>query len=815
MNEAAFAQVAVENTVYHFDKLFTYRVPLSLREQLKPGVRVSVPFGSGNRKRVGLVFSLSSQGEGEKTKDVEAVLDREPALSPSMLDLVRWMKERYYCTFFEAAKQMIPTGYHLRLQNSYVLREGFKNFDREDYTDGQWLLLQTLQAAGKAVPGEKLSQETGLEENSPALLSLLEQGAVCKVNTALSRIGDATAKMVRPILGFAGKLTPRQQDVYQTLLDAGEASEKELCYFTGASPSVVRALLDKGAAEAFSYEVYRRPALYSEEGVEEAISLSPAQQEVLKGLLRQYRDPEGKRSALLYGVTGSGKTSVFIKLIQQVRDEGKGVIVMVPEISLTSQTIRQFRRWFGDEVALFHSGLSLGERLDEWKRVRRGEASIVVGTRSAVFAPVKDLGLIVIDEEQEHTYRSESSPRYDAREVARWRCWKEGAFCLLSSATPSVESCRMAQEKKFGFYKLSDRFGEAALPQVELVDMNEDAPPGETAIGGTLARALKETLQQGRQSILLLNRRGYHTFASCKTCHEVVSCPHCSISLTYHSANRRLMCHYCGYSVPYSHHCPSCGNDTVVFRGTGTQKAEEQLRELLPEAQVLRVDTDSVAAKYSLEKKLDQFSRGEYDIMVGTQMVAKGLNFENVTLVGVLSADQSLFSDDFRSNERTFDLLTQVVGRAGRGKYPGRAIIQTYAPENPVLHLAAHQDYFGFYRQEIRFRQALLYPPFVDILVIGFVGEKEALVRQGSETFLRMASQLAREEYSGLPLRMLRPSPAAVARVSNKYRYKLLIKCRNSPQLREMVSRLLIQFASLREFQQVTAYADPDPYRIL
>lgn len=314
---------------------------------------------------------------------------------------------------------------------------------------------------------------------------------------------------------------------------------------------------------------------------------------------------------------------------------------------------------------------------------------------------------------------------------------------------------------------------------------------------------------------MLLNRRGYHTFASCKTCHEVVSCPHCSISLTYHSANRRLMCHYCGYSVPYSHHCPSCGNDTVVFRGTGTQKAEEQLRELLPEAQVLRVDTDSVAAKYSLEKKLDQFSRGEYDIMVGTQMVAKGLNFENVTLVGVLSADQSLFSDDFRSNERTFDLLTQVVGRAGRGKYPGRAIIQTYAPENPVLHLAAHQDYFGFYRQEIRFRQALLYPPFVDILVIGFVGEKEALVRQGAETFLRMASQLAREEYSGLPLRMLRPSPAAVARVSNKYRYKLLIKCRNSPQLREMVSRLLIQFASLREFQQVTAYADPDPYRIL
>ena len=488
---------------------------------------------------------------------------------------------------------------------------------------------------------------------------------------------------------------------------------------------------------------------------------------------------------------------------------------MVPEISLTSQTIRQFRRWFGDGIALLHSGLSLGERLDEWKRVRRGEASIVVGTRSAVFAPVNNLGLVVIDEEQEHTYQSESSPRYDAREVARYRCWKQGAFCLLSSATPSVETTRMAQEKKFGFHKLSDRFGQAVLPQVELVDMNQDAPSGDASFGKTLARALKENFQEGKQSILLLNRRGYHTFATCQTCHEVVSCPHCSISLTYHSANGRLMCHYCGYSVPYSRYCPSCGSDTVTFRGAGTQKAEEQLQALLPEARVLRVDTDSVAAKYSLEKKLDQFAKGEYDVMVGTQMVAKGLDFENVTLVGVLSADQSLYSDDFRSNERTFDLLTQVVGRAGRGKYPGRAIIQTYAPENPVLHLAAQQDYFGFYRQEILFRQAMLYPPFVDILVIGFVGEKEALVKQGANAFLRDLGQLAREEYSDLPLRVLQPSPAAVAKVSNKYRYKLLVKCRNTPRLREMISRLLVQFASQREFQQVTAYADPNPYRIL
>lgn len=815
MREEHFAQVAVENTIYHFDKLFTYRVPDALRGQVVPGVRVSVPFGSGNRRRVGIVFSVTDVG-GERVKDVDAVLDREAALSEDMLELARWMKDRYYCTLFEAAKLMIPTGYHLKLRDSYVLSSDFKDFDRENYTDSQWRAILLLRGAGKSLPAEKLTQETGLEENSQEFCQLLERQIICKVNTAMSRVKDATSKMVRPIPGFSGKLTPRQKDVYQTLLDAGEASERELCYFTGASTSVVRALVDKGAAEAFQYEVYRRPDFFGDEDLSnDKLVLSPAQEQVLEELSAEYANPNGCRTSLLYGVTGSGKTSVFLKLIEHVRDQGKSVIVMVPEISLTAQTIRQFRHWFGDGIALFHSGLSLGERLDEWKRVRRGEASIVVGTRSAVFAPVNDLGLVVIDEEQEHTYKSESSPRYDAREVARYRCWKAGAFCLLASATPSVETCRMAQEKRFGFHKLSDRFGEAALPQVELVDMNTDAPPGDTAIGSTMARALKENFQAGRQSILLLNRRGYHTFASCQSCHEVVSCPHCSISLTYHSANGRLMCHYCGYSIPFTRHCPSCGSDTVTFRGTGTQKAEEQLQQLLPDARVLRIDTDSVSAKFSLEKKLDQFARGEYDIMVGTQMVAKGLDFENVTLVGVLSADQSLFSDDFRSNERTFDLLTQVVGRAGRGKYPGRAIIQTYAPENPVLHLAANQDYFGFYRQEILFRQAMLYPPFVDILVIGFVGEKEMVVKQGANMFLRLLSQLAQEEYSELPMRVLRPSPAAIAKVSNKYRYKLLIKCRNTSRLQEMISRLLIQFASLREFQQVTAYADPNPYWIL
>ncbi len=489
---------------------------------------------------------------------------------------------------------------------------------------------------------------------------------------------------------------------------------------------------------------------------------------------------------------------------------------MVPEISLTAQTLWQFQRIFGDQVAVFHSGLSLGERMDEWKRVRRGEAKIAVGTRSAVFAPVRDLGLIVVDEEQEHTYKSEASPRFDAREAARYRCGQAGAFCLLSSATPSVESFRQAREGRFLFHQLEDRFGSAQLPQVELVDMNLESFPGsQQAIGPTLAEALLENFRQKRQSIVLLNRRGYHTFASCTSCHEVVSCPHCSISLTYHSANRRLMCHYCGYSIPITKICPSCGKESITYQGLGTQKAEEQLRELLPQARVLRIDTDAVAARYSLERRLEEFARGDYDVMVGTQMVAKGLNFENVTLVGVLSADQSLFSDDFRGNERTFDLLTQVVGRAGRGKYPGRAVIQTFAPENPVLHLASRQDYFGFAQRELAFRRTMLYPPYVDLLVIGFVGGEDALTRQAAEYFLAQLGKLAQAEYPDLPLRVLRPSPAAVVKVSGKYRYKLIVKCKNTPRLREMAARLLQSFAAAREFQTVTAYADPNPSRIL
>ena len=588
---------------------------------------------------------------------------------------------------------------------------------------------------------------------------------------------------------------------------------RELSYYTGVSVGIIRTLADKGAAEIFEVERFRRPKQEMAD-IRLPQTLSAEQMNVANDILREC-DAAEPMVGLLYGVTGSGKTAVFLHVIRHVLTVGKGVIVTVPEISLTPQTLAVFTAAFGDTVAVFHSGLSVGERMDEWKRVRTGRAKIVVGTRSAVFAPVQNLGLIVMDEEQESTYKSESTPRYHARDIAKFRVNYNRAYCLLCSATPSVESYYMAQSGKYRYHALHHRYGDAVVPTVQLVDMNnEDLYRGKPMISMALARAVSENIRAGRQSILLLNRRGYHTYAVCKDCKTVAACPNCSISMTYHAANNRLMCHYCGHSEPAYVRCKACGGE-LTFSGGGTQKAEDQLREAFPEARILRVDTDTTANKYALEKKLNAFANGEYDIMIGTQMVAKGLDFENVTLVGVLSADQSLYSDDYRSNERTFDLLTQVVGRAGRGRYRGMALIQTHVPENPYLHLAAAQDYESFFETEIRFRRAMLYPPFADLLQIGFVGEKEDTVRAAAEHFSALLAETFRRDYPNLPLRLLRASAASVSRMGGKYRYKIIMKYKNSKAFRDAIAMLLSAFSSDKRFLSVTAYADPNPDAIL
>lgn len=809
------AQLAVENTTYRFDKPFTYIVPEALAASVQPGVRVTVPFGAGNRTRVAMVLALSeAEKEDDKLKAILSVLDVKPLLSVEMLELVPWMKSRYYCTLFEAVRLMIPVGIGYKIVNRYRISAAFKDYDRAQYGELEWQIILQLSNAKQGMTGAQLTAKLGIDEKSDALCALLEKGIVIRENAASRNMGDATARMISAVPDFSGTLSPKQQSAFDTLCAVGTVSVRELSYFTGVSTSIIKALADKGAAEIFEVERFRRPKLSAAEQNALPKTLSPEQARVARDIIRECEAPEPS-VALLYGITGSGKTAVFMHVIRHVLEQGRSVIVTVPEISLTPQTLAVFTAAFGDTVAVFHSGLSMGERMDEWKRVRSGQAKIVVGTRSAVFAPVQNLGLIVMDEEQESTYKSENSPRYHAREIAKFRTNYHKAYCLLCSATPSVESYYMAKSGKYHYHALLNRYGDAIVPQVRLVDMNnEDLYRGKPLISMALARAVSENLEQGRQSILLLNRRGYHTYAVCRDCKTVLTCPNCSISMTYHAANNRLMCHYCGHSEPSYARCPACGGE-LSFSGGGTQKAEDQLREAFPEARILRIDTDTTANKYALEKKLAAFSAGEYDIMVGTQMVAKGLDFENVTLVGVLSADQSLYSDDYRSNERTFDLLTQVVGRAGRGRFRGTALIQTHVPENPYLHLAAEQDYAHFFETEIRFRRAMLYPPFSDILQIGFVGEKEETVRLAAETFSVNLRETFSRDYPNLPIRLLRASAASVSRMGGKYRYKIIMKYKNTKQFRDIIASLLTAFAADKRFVAVTAYADPNPDVIL
>ena len=542
-------------------------------------------------------------------------------------------------------------------------------------------------------------------------------------------------------------------------------------------------------------------------------SLSGEQQAAYDALLSRYR--EGKPAcALLHGITGSGKTQVYMNLIDQVLEDGRQVLVLVPEISLTPQMMRLFLEKYGRRVAVLHSALAIGERMDEWKRVKRGEARVVVGTRSAVFAPCDNLGLIVMDEEQEHTYKSESSPRYHARDVAKFRCARHGALLLLTSATPSVESYHAALTGRYSLHELHGRFGAAQLPEVEVVDMRQEEE-GESVIGPTLRREMQNTLDKGRQVILLLNRRGFNTHISCRSCGYVVTCPSCSISMTYHRANGMLLCHYCGHMQPPVTICPECGSDKVRYAGLGTQRVEQELEQLFPGVPVLRMDTDTTMSRFAYEDKFSRFAKGEFRIMVGTQMVAKGLDFPLVGLVGVLSADQALYGDDFRCYETTFSLLTQVIGRAGRRDEAGKAVIQTYTPENYVIALAAQQDYRGFYELEIASRKMMKYPPYTDLCLIGFAGVQESQVRDAAGRFLADLQGLATREYADVPMIALDPTPAAVARAAGKYRYKLLIKTVNTARLRELVGRLLTEANRKPENKALTVYADINPAGML
>ncbi|MBQ9532131.1 MAG: primosomal protein N' [Eubacterium sp.] len=606
---------------------------------------------------------------------------------------------------------------------------------------------------------------------------------------------------------LTGRLTKKQRIVCDLLLDVGAAGVNEVCEFCSVGISVLKNLEKIGVAEFYQKEVLRNPYKINSEGTADEITLSDSQNKAYKTFSKMLATGG---TGLLYGVTGSGKTQVYLKLIDDALENSRGVILMVPEIALTPQTLSIFHKRYGNRVAVFHSALSLGERNDEYKRVKRGDAKIVIGTRSAIFAPIDNLGLIVMDEEQEHTYKSERTPRYNAKDVARFRAKYNNALFLMASATPSVETYSAAKSGKYVLCEIDERYGDTPLPEVITVDMKKEMRLGnKTPISSTLSELIKNNLEKKKQTILLINRRGYNTFIACNECGHIVTCPNCSISLTFHSFNNRLMCHYCGYSKLLDNICPECGSNAVRYSGFGTQRIEDELQNLFPEARILRMDADTTSAKFSHQKILDSFKNEEYDILIGTQMVAKGLDFENVTLVGVVNADNSLYDENYNASEKSFDLITQVVGRAGRRSERGRAVIQTVNPDNETVEYAAKQDYKGFYSNEIMLRRSLIYPPFCDIICAFFTGEDENAVALCSKAFFDELLKLNNEYKEKIIV--LGPTTAKVSKINNNYRYRLALKCKNSSNIRSMITEILKKISKIKEFKEVSVSIDINP----
>ncbi|MBP3313586.1 MAG: primosomal protein N' [Oscillospiraceae bacterium] len=813
------AKIAVSSAVFAIDKPYSYAIPRHLT--LVPGLRVMVPFGRGNRKAEGIVLSVE-EGNEEGLKQVDKCLDETPLLSPTMLRLAAFMCQRYFCTFYDAVKAMLPSGLWFSVQDTYTLTKDADVALAEctRNTNATALLNALISLGGSASYTDLRKLDLSEDDLQDALRHLLKKDILSSQTDFLRRAEDKTEYVITLDCGPAeaeeyirrkAKSAPMQAEVLRLLISVGSACAKEVQYFTGATMQTLRRLEELGFVALSQREVLRKVER-EEVTLSTELTLTPAQESVFSSLSTQM-DKDDKKPALLYGVTGSGKTSVYIKLISQCLSQGKSAILLVPEIALTPQLLGLMGAHFGKEVAVLHSSLRMGERYDEHKRIRTGKARVVVGTRSAVFAPAENLGLIIVDEEQEHTYKSENSPRYHAREIAIWRGSRENALVVLGSATPSVESMYHAKKGDYILETLSERYNGKDLPQVELADMRAELKNGNSGILSTaLLGRLQQCVEDGRQAILFLNRRGNSRFVVCVDCGEVPQCPRCSVSLTYHSANGRLMCHYCGHSQILEQTCPSCGGHLKPV-GAGTQKVEEELHEKLPQASVLRMDADTVSATNSHGTILKKFKDEKISILLGTQMVAKGLDFENVTLVGVLDADQSLYVQNFRGAETTFSMVTQVVGRAGRGEKEGRAVIQTLTPEHPVILSAAQQDYDAFFSKEISLRQSLQLPPFSEMITIHFSGESQEVVPYGAMLFRKwLEKSLQYPDYENLQVQILGPAPAPVMKVNGCYYYRLTLCTQNGQKLRPLLAHLMREFAKNAKLRAVRVYADCNPY---
>lgn len=812
MEKLMLVKVAIDKTAFHFDKLFDYVVPENLKNDVKIGSRVLVPFGNSNNKRQALIYEIYFIDFLEKNlKSIHSLIDMEPIFNDEMFKIVDFLKKNVFCTYYEAIKTILPSGTNVVSNFEYNLCENIESLNLEDFSSQQQNLISMLINVKTKSELNSLIQKNITPSKTKIINQLIDLDILIKTEKIKTKVSNETVKMIKINDSFDEniKLTKKQKNVLDFLKDNKEYEVKQCCYLCGVTDAVVKALEKKKIVNIYNKEIFRIPKYLSDDKINlEDVILSEKQNQIFEEILTLISENSPK-VGLLYGITGSGKTQIFIKLIEKVVSQNKQVIMLVPEISLTPQLLFKFKGLFGDDVAVIHSNLSNGERLDEYKRIKSGLAKIVVGTRSAIFAPCNNIGLIIMDEEGEASYKSDKNPRYHAREVAKLRCVYHNTLLLLASATPSIESYYNASIGKYNMFKLTERYSNAVLPEVYIVDLNEDYKTTSTPVfSSILTDEIYKNLKNGEQTILLNNRRGFHSVLTCIECGEVSSCPNCSVSLTYHKANGYLMCHYCGFTHQYDKTCLSCKSNHVRLNGLGTQKIEDELNRLFGEARILRMDADTTYSKYSYEKNFNEFLERKYDIMVGTQMIAKGLNFPNVTLVGVLSIDGCLYSEDFRNCEKAFSLITQVVGRSGRGDKKGRAYIQTYTPENPVILFAANQNFEGFYQDEIQVRKALVYPPFCDICVIGFSGDNEENVKISSNLFLSLIKEKSLNSNGKIPIKALGPTPASILKVNNKFRYRIILKCKANKHFKNMIKECLLDIYNQKHTKNINIFAD-------
>lgn len=797
--------VAIEGVPYSADKFYEYAVPQELSGVIAEGSIVFCPFGGGNRKVRGIVVQRCD-ASGVLVKEISGVYDLCGYLGIKELRLCAYMKSKYFCTFFDAAKTVMPPGVIGSFDRYYQLRGDCEDeairvlFAQHDGTISQ-------KALAAALPKSKYYQ----------MLAFVREGVVKEILKFKNVVSDQTlltAALTPQAQTYILDCNEKHRTVLEFLKEHGPCAVKEILYMTGLSNSVLKTLKKHGVITLMPVKTLRNPLKNRIRKTAVPPVLNDSQQRAADEICLALGT--GK-THLLYGVTGSGKTHVFMQVIDRVLARGESALVLLPEISLTLQIIERFYDRYGDILAILHSALSVGERYDEYLRIRSGAARVVVGTRSAVFAPMQRLGIIIIDEEQEHTYKSDMSPRYNARDVAAFLVRQNKSLLLLASATPSFESYSRALSGAIGFSKLGERFNCRPLPKTLVADMTMEHASGNlTVISALLATELQKNLERAEQAILFMNRRGYNSIVTCPQCKFVYSCPNCGIPMTYHQPNDRLVCHYCGHSLPAAGKCPSCGSATLRYSGFGTQKVEAELKKYFPQMRVLRMDADTVGAKASRDQILSSFARGEYDVLLGTQMITKGLDFSNVTLVGVLSADMSLYSSDFRAYEKTFALLTQVTGRAGRAEKEGRAVIQTYSPEHIVLEYAFKQDYEGFYKEETALRKALVYPPFCDVCQVVFLADDLRTAFDGAEAFVHKVEMLLQEaEFSAVPISIIRPRQTSVPKVGGRDRVRVLIKCRDNALTRRLLDNAYIWFLKEKSFKDMSISLDINPSMIV